>query len=299
MIIEEPKLLGGLGEMKSNNGTQYFQQDRVYSSDGIAMCHPANIPGGSYKYCMEEIKVLGNYHDSNHDASRVVDTNGVAPTVKENHGTVTGILEPTIVASRGRNPQKPSDRTPGIHTEQRLEMNKDGVSNTLTSVNKDNLVLQQDILAIDEQNMNVRKETFETITADGSSPKHNNRVMIKQATKQGYIECEVGGIFDGSYPDSETRRGRVQENGNISPTLTADGSENLYRVEKPSISRYRIRKLTPRECGRLMGVSDEDITKMLEVNSNSQCYKQFGNSIVVPVMEAMFRNLNIKGVSND
>ena len=45
-----PKVLGGLGEMKSNGGTQYFQQDRVYSSVGIAMCHPANIPGGSYKY---------------------------------------------------------------------------------------------------------------------------------------------------------------------------------------------------------------------------------------------------------
>ena len=57
---------------------------------------------------------------------------------------------------------------------------------------------------------------------------------------------------------------------------------------------YRIRKLTPRECGRLMGVSDEDIDKMAAVNSNTQLYKQFGNSIVVDVMCAMFKNLNIK-----
>mgnify|MGYP002685681933 CR=1 FL=1 len=56
---------------------------------------------------------------------------------------------------------------------------------------------------------------------------------------------------------------------------------------------YRIRKLTPRECGRLMGVSDEDIDKMAAVNSNTQLYKQFGNSIVVDVMCAMFKNLNI------
>lgn len=41
---------GGVGEKKSNGGTQYFQQDRVYTSDGIAMCLPANLPGGSYKY---------------------------------------------------------------------------------------------------------------------------------------------------------------------------------------------------------------------------------------------------------
>lgn len=54
---------------------------------------------------------------------------------------------------------------------------------------------------------------------------------------------------------------------------------------------YRIRKLTPREVGRLMAVSDEDITKILEVNSNSQAYKQFGNSIVVDVMCRMFERL--------
>lgn len=54
---------------------------------------------------------------------------------------------------------------------------------------------------------------------------------------------------------------------------------------------YRIRKLTPLESFRLMGVTDEDANKMLAVNSNSQCYKQAGNSIVVDVLEAMMRNL--------
>lgn len=56
---------------------------------------------------------------------------------------------------------------------------------------------------------------------------------------------------------------------------------------------YRIRRLTPKEYGKLMGVSDEDYEKMAEVNSNSQLYKQFGNSIVVDVMVAIFKNLNI------
>lgn len=71
--------------------------------------------------------------------------------------------------------------------------------------------------------------------------------------------------------------------------------DNLL-LEKP---QYRIRKLTPRECGRLMGVSDEDIDKMAAVNSNTQLYKQFGNSIVVDVMCAMFKNLNIKQGDNN
>lgn len=61
--------------------------------------------------------------------------------------------------------------------------------------------------------------------------------------------------------------------------------------------QYGIFKLSPRECGRLMGVNDADISKMLEVNSNSQCYKQFGNSIVVPVLMAIFSQLHIKGIT--
>lgn len=157
-------------------------------------------------------------------------------------------------------------------------------------------------------------------------------VKIRQATKEDSIECEIGGCFDASYPNSKTRRGRVQDKGNTCPTLTAQNQEAV-RIEKVGqissdgsqcgtvisdngisanlvagthgyanshiATQYRIRKLTPRECGRLMGVSDEDIGKMAAVNSNTQLYKQFGNSIVVDVMCAMFKNLNIKqGDSN-
>ena len=275
-----------------------------------------------------------------------------------------------IVAMRGRNPTNQSDRTPGIELEQTLELNQNGTSNCLTSVQKDNLVLEKpvqlgfldsgtgkhqsntvydekslcpnittidgggtqqikvmtenSVVAIDEQNMNVRTDTFGTLTTDGSSPKHNNRVMIKQATKQGYIECEVGGVADFSYPDSETRRGRVQGNGEISPTLTTE-SQDICKIEKvgqisndgsqygtviadnglsPNLvagthgyansciaTQYRIRKLTPRECWRLMDFSDEDFEKAAEVNSNTQLYKQAGNSIVVNVLVAILGQL--------
>lgn len=53
----------------------------------------------------------------------------------------------------------------------------------------------------------------------------------------------------------------------------------------------RIRKLTPKECIRLMGFDDEDYEKMKEVNSDSQIYKQAGNSIVVNVLEAIFKEM--------
>lgn len=69
------------------------------------------------------------------------------------------------------------------------------------------------------------------------------------------------------------------------------------KIEEYLYKDFGVFKLTPRECGRLMGVRDNDIDKMFSVNSNSQCYKQFGNSIVVPVLMAIFSQLNIKGVT--
>lgn len=106
-----------------------------------------------------------------------------------------------------------------------------------------------------------------------------NKIAIRQATKKGYIECELGGVADLSYPESKTRRGRVQENGQICPTITATEA-GICRIESP----IRIRKLTPKECFRLMGFSDENFEATEKMVSNSQLYKQAGNSIVVDVL---------------
>jgi DNA (cytosine-5)-methyltransferase 1 len=111
-------------------------------------------------------------------------------------------------------------------------------------------------------------------------------VRIKQATKQGFAECVIGGVADFNYPSSKTRRARVQGGGNISPTITSERSE-VCKVE----TEYRIRKLTPRECWRLMDQRDEDFNKAAEVNSNTQLYKQAGNSIVVNVLVAILGQL--------
>lgn len=138
-----------------------------------------------------------------------------------------------------------------------------------------------------------------------------NRVYDTDGLSPTINTCGGGGL-DGSFPSSKTRRGRVQGDGNICPTITAQNQE-LYRLEKcecnepgavilymPETDQYymvRIRKLTIRECLRLMCVNDDDISKMEEVNSRTQCYKQAGNSICVDVMTAMFGQL-IEGKEN-
>lgn len=130
------------------------------------------------------------------------------------------------------------------------------------------------------------------------SAHHTNFVLegsedmkIKNNTIQGYIECHAGGCFDGQFPDSKDRRGRVQEGGDVTPTLTAEGSQQIYYNE----NEWRIRKLTPKECYRLMGYHDTDYDKASSENSGTQLYKQAGNAIVKQVLMAIFLQLGIQG----
>ena len=119
-------------------------------------------------------------------------------------------------------------------------------------------------------------------------------IRIPQATEQGYVEVPQGAVFDGSYPNSKTRRGRLQDGGQTSPTLMACGESPCY-YEGVKESTYRIRKLTEREVFRLMGVSESDIDKIQASGvSRSQQYKMAGNSIVVDVLEHIFRKLFIE-----
>lgn len=102
---------------------------------------------------------------------------------------------------------------------------------------------------------------------------------MTKVKKMGNIYGYTGGNFGGN----------VYESDGLSPTLLNMGGggnkQPMILDEKPAI---RIRKLTPRETWRLMGFSDQDFDKAQKVNSNTQLYKQAGNSIVVPVLEAIF-----------
>lgn len=81
---------------------------------------------------------------------------------------------------------------------------------------------------------------------------------------------------------------RVHDPNYISPainTMTGGG------LEPKIMKELRIRRLTPRECWRLMDFTDEDFDKAQRVNSDSQLYKQAGNSIVVKVLEEIFKEM--------
>ena len=170
----------------------------------------------------EEIKcncvgMLGGKYEKNHDsARRVYDTNGVAPTQTTCGG---GNLETKIIDDNRFFRQ-------AFETAQ--ESKQSGTSPTVTTRPEG---FKTAILVVDEQNGYVRQDGIVgTLTTDGSSPKHNNRII-----------------------------------------------ENL-----------RIRKLTPKECGRLMGVRDKDIDTMAVNQSNSSQYHLYGDSIVVDVLMAIF-----------
>ena len=122
--------------------------------------------------------------------------------------------------------------------------------------------------------------TLNTMQGGNTQPKVMYKV--RQATKQGYTIAEEGDSINLEQPNSTTRRGRV---GNkIANTLTCSCNQAV-------VNEYRIRKLTPLECYRLMGFDDEDFYKASALNSNSQLYKQAGNSICVNVLEEIFKNL--------
>ena len=105
-------------------------------------------------------------------------------------------------------------------------------------------------------------------------------IRVKNATKKGYLEAYEG---DGVYTNVSTKRGTVQKE--MIRTLTTFQDKGVV------MNDLRIRKLTPKECWRLMGFTDEDFEKASQVNSNTQLYKQAGNSIVVNVLMAIFKEL--------
>lgn len=128
-----------------------------------------------------------------------------------------------------------------------------------------------------------------TLTA--TDYKHVPKIAIKNATKTGYTMAEICDSIDLAYPNSETRRGRVQPQQ--SNTLTTNDNLGVLVDDQP----IRIRKLTPKECWRLQGFSDAQYEKAAAVNSNSQLYKQAGNAVTVNVVEEIGRH--IMGIAHE
>ena len=213
------------------------------------------------------------------------DIQGIRETPLRSGGDRACIQEPLCAASRGRNPDNPSDRTVGSPTEQRLEINKDGVSNTLTSVQKDNWVVEPKII---EEDFNLYPNSgnpqagrvynaegispaMDTCSGGNRMPKISEYRFFDQAIKTAKDNnAENGDIID-SYNQ------RVEKSG-ISPTLTT--RPEGFKTAILPVQNYRIRKLTPRECWRLMGVKDEQFNKLLEfkkmiLQGESECNAKY------------------------
>ncbi|MDL2276358.1 DNA cytosine methyltransferase [Breznakia sp. OttesenSCG-928-G09] len=183
------------------------------------------------------------------------------------------VAEPLICASRGRNPNNPKSIKSGEETVQMIEINDSGCSNTLTTVQKDNMVFQSANGVSVNQRGNYQQGPLKDLARTIRASNHDAGVVIGSTQKNAYK-----GSVDDPAPSLTSSMG-----------TGGDHTPMIAKKENPNNPQsYMIRKLTPRECGRLMGVSDEDITKMMQVNSNSQLYKQFGNSIVVDVLVAIF-----------
>lgn len=108
-------------------------------------------------------------------------------------------------------------------------------------------------------------------------------VLVREATTKGYAEALPGDSVNISHPNSETRRGRIGKG--IANTLLT-GKEQAVVTEE-----FKIRKLTPRECWRLQGFPDWAFDRAKQVNSDSQLYKQAGNSVTVPVIADIAKRL--------
>lgn len=238
------------------------------------------------------------------------------------------VESPFIVASRGRNPDNPSDRTTGAPTEQRLEPNFSGCTNTLTSVQKDNYVAEPIIYDDYNSRISSDQDAINTLTTNCGVSAERNGVKIiepivcEERRDEGIrlfkddcvgtlrtidacgdkrvLEPEpqlVGGIGEKNFGKQYRQGNRVYDSDaiamalNAQPVGNAGGYSYLYAVEEAKDIKWRIRKLTPKECWRLMGFTDEDHDRASQYVSASSLYKQAGNSICTCCLVAIFNAL--------
>ena len=132
-------------------------------------------------------------------------------------------------------------------------------------------------------------DVFPTLTQGSAMHWHtllrfkSGKCLVREATKIGYAEALAYDSINIERPNSKTRRGRVGHS--VAQTLTTAPKQVVF--EPPD----RVRILTPKECFRLMGFDDESFNRAESVVSNTQLYKQAGNSIVVDVLMAIFKSL--------
>lgn len=247
------------------------------------------------------------------------------------------ITEPRICASRGRNPDNPSSREKGEHLEQRIELGPKDLSNTLSTVQKDNYLVipeepmyEQLVNKVLDENLVEEGDVFDyTYSGDRlenfrTQNKENKDCSPTLRTKDAFAVVtseEDNSMYSPIEKELFTEDGNIKryldsdivdefEEGQMATTDFPNGYGHGPRTHNESVSltavgvcpsvkrNYRIRKLTPKECYRLMGVSDEDSTKLLQVNSKQLQYHLTGDSIVTSCLVALlgqfFPDIDVK-----
>lgn len=287
------------------------QRDRVYSDDGLAPTISTK-PGGNTEPKVS-IKIIGEINSS--QDGKILSADGIAKCHSAGHNNNPKIAIPVLTPDRAEKRQNgrrfKEDGEPmftltsqdrhgvaidplgvlrNVRTEYGKEIRKDYESGKLD-------ISRHEFLANEIREDGIAN-TLSTVQKDNQLA-----VKVVEATKQGYSECRVGiDAVNLSVPGSKTRRGRFgKEVANTPDTSCNQGifvqvSEELtvYAVWYEKYQCYiAIRKLTPRECFRLQGWSDDYFEKAQFVNSDSQLYKQAGNGVTVTVIEVIARKMNV------
>ena len=222
-----------------------------------------------------EIDVIGNYSKSGFNQTSIVGKNGIAPSVTENHGQVTAIA----IKNNTKQGYLLAEAGDAVDISGRMKWHRGtvqkGISQTITTAGGDNVGV---VIKDDSVYTELEKKLF---TEDGNVRRYIGSEIVD--------EFKEGQMATTSYC-----------NGYGHGKRTHNESVSLTRTERPSVKyNLRIRKLTSRECLRLMGWDDDSIDKIQFAGvSNSQQYKQAGNGIVVNVLEAIFKELFIHNRTN-
>ena len=253
----ENDLLGGMQEHQS------IKKDGICTTLTSSMgCGGGYVPIVSRKY--------GVFDDENltHQAGSVYDENGLSPTLDTMQG---GNRQPKIV-------------THTIKQKVKVRKYKVDIENLKKTLKEHKKYSNKEI----SEKLNVPITTVEHWFRNDKSFSIPDANIWHQLKKLLNIQINE---FDESIT-TFIEKDNVYEKSNrcyfddgVAPTLTATSSDEKI------ISNLRIRKLTPKECWRLMGFDDEDFERAEKVNSNTQLYKQAGNSICVSVLEAILLNL--------
>lgn len=264
------------------------QRDRVYSSEGLAPTISAK-PGGNKE---PKVPIIFDTSYIGQDG-KVREYEGICPTL-----TSRDYKEPRSVGVVCNVNPSGKGMNGNVY-------DSNGVSPSLTTNKGEGNKISIPVLTPDraEKRQNGRrfKDDGEPMFTLTGQDRHGIAVEVKEATKQGYTECRVGiDSVNLAVPGSATRRDRVGHG--VANTLDTSCNQGIFVKVSDELIVYAIwyekyqcyiaiRKLTPKECFRLQGWTDDYFEKAQFVNSDSQLYKQAGNGVTVNVIEAIAEKL--------